>query len=280
MSKGVIYYSTGEYYLKEAENSAASLKNEMPDIDITLYSDMEPTSECFDRCVEIKPRKHPWLHRITYLKDTPYDKTLFLDTDTYVHESFDELFKLLDRFDIAAARSPGRYNSDYDYQRDTPESFPDFNCGVILYNNSPKVIEAFELWEDGYRPYADSELTDQPFFTDAVYESDLSVTVLPREYNCRFMFPGYIYGSPKILHGRDRSVYSDLAALLDLNRQTPRVYTGGNHRRIYKMDDNRFSRPIKYPNNLANRFLELLREEGASGTLHKSMTWLKEEWVP
>lgn len=280
MSTGVIYYSTGEYYLDEAEQSAASLKDVMPNVDVTIYSDIEPDTEHFDQFIDIKPKKHPWLHRITYLKNTPYDKTLFLDTDTYIHDDIGELFKLLDRFDIAAAHTPGRFNPEYDYQRDTPESFPDFNCGVILYNNSPDVIDVFDRWESGYRQYADSNLTDQPFFTDAVYQSDVNITVLPREYNCRFMFPGFLYGSPKILHGRDRSEYSKLAALLSQNQYTPRVYTGGNHRRVYKMSDGRLNRPLKYPSDLLQRFRELLSDEGISGTASKGLSWVREEWLP
>jgi hypothetical protein len=279
MSQGVIYYSTGEYYLNEAERSAASLRDVMPDVNITIYSDIRPEIEIFDQFIEIEPGGYPWLDRITYLKNTPYDKTLFLDTDTYISENIWELFEILDRFDVAAARSPGRFNSDYDYCRSTPESFPDFNCGVILYRNSSDVVETFTKWEKEYQPYADSELTDQPFFTDAIYQSNISVTVLPREYNCRFMFPGFIYGSPKILHGRDRSEYSKLAMVLSRNQKTPQVYTGGNHRRVYKMSDGRFNRPLRYPSNVFQRFYQLLNERGLAGTVRASLDWIREEYL-
>lgn len=280
MSQGVIYYSTGECYLNEAERSAASLRDVMPDVNITIYSDIRPEIEIFDQFIEIEPGEYPWLDRITYLKNTPYDKTLFLDTDTYVREDIGELFEILDRFDIAAARTPGRNISGYDYQRAALESFPDFNCGVMLYNNSLDVIETFTHWEEEYRPYADSELNDQPFFTDAIYRSDISVTVLPREYNCRFMFPGFLYGSPKILHGRDRSQYSELAMVLSRNRNTPRVYTGGNHRRVYKISDGRFNRPLKYPSDLFQRFYELLIGTDVASTARASLDWIREEWLP
>jgi hypothetical protein len=279
MTKGVIYYATGEYYIKEAELSAESLKKVMPEIDITLYGDSEPESEYFDNFVKIKQHQHPWLHRISCLKNTPYEKTLFLDSDTYVCEEIGELFEILDRFDIAAVHGPGRYNEKYDYQRATTEAFPDFNCGVILFNKNPEIIDVFSQWEKKYKEYVDTQLTDQPFFSDAVYNSNLSVCILPPEYNCRFMWPGYLNGSAKILHGRDRANYQETATTLNHRQNKPRVHTGGNHRRVYYKDDANFTRAKKYPGSLLKRFLELIKEEGAIETVDKIVEWIKKEWV-
>jgi alpha-N-acetylglucosamine transferase len=39
-------------------------------------------------------------------------QTIFLDTDTYVIDNIDELFDLLERFDIAAAHAPGYTGDD------------------------------------------------------------------------------------------------------------------------------------------------------------------------
>jgi hypothetical protein len=43
---------------------------------------------------------------------------------------------------------------------------------------------------------------DQATFRVALYQSEVRFTVLPPEYNCRFVFPAYVQGPVRILHGR------------------------------------------------------------------------------
>lgn len=43
-SKGVIYIASGNKFIEEACNSAASLKNYLPEIPITLFADQECSS--------------------------------------------------------------------------------------------------------------------------------------------------------------------------------------------------------------------------------------------
>jgi len=46
--------------------------------------------------------------KILPLLDSPFNRTVFLDTDTQVCSEFFELFDLLDRFDLAVAHAPWR----------------------------------------------------------------------------------------------------------------------------------------------------------------------------
>jgi hypothetical protein len=53
MSTGVIYVATGQQYIQEALISAYSLKEKMPNLKTTIFSDEALTDKCFDNCVVI-----------------------------------------------------------------------------------------------------------------------------------------------------------------------------------------------------------------------------------
>lgn len=234
---GILYYATGNQYREEAHTSAESVKNVMPDIPIILFTDKPDAtdSELYDDIYEIERHSHPFLDRISCFQKSPFDRTLFLDSDTYVTEDISGIFDLLDRFDIAAAQIPGHDPNDEikrknsDYIPDVPESFPVFNCGVLLFKDNDKVQKSFQQWKELYRENLD-EVIDQGPFREIVYKNNLRIHSLPPEYNCRFPFPGSVKGKVKILHGRHPDMKS-MAETINKERGL-RVYTGDAHRRI------------------------------------------------
>lgn len=206
MSVGVIYVATGRKYIDEALQSAASLKEQMPDLPITIYSSEEINSPYFEKNVLIESPKYGLDDKIPWMYKSPYERTLFIDTDTYICFHFLELFTLLDRFDIAVAHAPRRMIKKYPvYDSEVSESFPEPNTGVILFKKSPKVEQFFSEWYNlyyKYREVAVHQPCDQPAFRDALYKSDLRIATLTPEYNCRFEWPTFVSGKVKILHGR------------------------------------------------------------------------------
>lgn len=83
MSKGVIYIATGEKYIQEALKSAASLKDKIPSLPITLFSSEYVSSKVLNEVILIENPQYGWIDKITYISQTPYEETLFIDTDTY-----------------------------------------------------------------------------------------------------------------------------------------------------------------------------------------------------
>jgi len=218
MSRGVVYIATGEKYINEALISAVSLKDKMPDLPITLFSSEEVNSQVFNEVILIKNYQSKCgiigkINKVAYISQTPYEETLFLDTDTYICSNFLELFSMLKDFDIAVAHAPNRIA----YQvANVPESFPEMNTGVILFKHSQSVNIFFHEWLNIYnRDMINKEITlgkhlhDQPAFREALYHSNLRVATLTPEYNCRFVMPGYVDKEVKILHGR----HTDLPAI-------------------------------------------------------------------
>lgn len=204
MTDGV-FYVTDESYLAEAARSAASVKQHSSSLQMGVATDATTVPDVFDHHHSISIESWDWDLRIRALRDSPFEKTLYLDTDTYVTEDLSMLFDLLDTFDIAAAHAPVRRveKASNCGGSSPPDSFPEYNCGVLLYDKSPAVDELLSTWEDRYLKYAETVPTvhDQPAFRDAVYESEVRIATLPPEYNCRLPFHGYASDDVKIVHG-------------------------------------------------------------------------------
>lgn len=210
MNAGVIYVATGEKYVLEACKSATRLKEVMPSIPITFFTDKEILSKAFEKVEIIEPFHKR--SKIPCLVKSPYEQTLYLDSDTYVTDDLSELFQLLDRFDIALVQSP--CGEKYEI-KGIPDCFPEFNSGVILYKKTSKVYDLFRTWKTLYeRDLLNSEqlvkpqegcLQDQATFKEAIYYSELRIATLPPEYNCSINNPGRLLGKVKILQGRHPS---------------------------------------------------------------------------
>jgi hypothetical protein len=211
VSVGVIYVATGQKYIDEACVSAASLKDKMPDMHVTLFSDRDVRVGHFDKIVLIENPHYGMADKILSIQQSPYERTLYLDADTYICDDVSELFALLDRFDIAATHKGRRF---WFPAEGVPESFPEFNGGVISFKNSPLVRDLFVDWYRRFKhhkPSADfPAVPDEAAFREAMYFSNVRIATLTSEYNCQFShFGGFQNRTVKILHGR----HPDLPAI-------------------------------------------------------------------
>lgn len=233
-SRGVIYIVTGQKFVHEACRSAASVRQCMPHIPITLFSDVPQRSSLFDQVVPIVKPTHGHEDKILNIAKSPYQDTLYLDSDTHMVDDSRELFSLLERFDLAAVHAP--YRAQY-HVSEVPDCFPEFNAGVLLFRQSAKTDGLFARWlqiyrEDGIKPlnwlfpggaslYRHA-IPNQPSFRRALYESDVRIATIPPEYNCRFPFPGFVHTKVKIIHGRADS-FTKIAEGLN-KTMLPRVH--------------------------------------------------------
>lgn len=151
---GIVYVATRkENYVAEAFLSAHSAKDLMPKLPITLFTDRVDSAfckaHCFDRVEPITTQtnyRSRWadgqLDRIKCLIESPYERTLHIDTDTRIQtREVLSLFKRLDTIDIAMAEcQPDASVSAAHY------GHPMFNVGVILYKKSAEVIRLLDEW--------------------------------------------------------------------------------------------------------------------------------------
>lgn len=203
--------ATGKKFVEETLISARSVHQCMPELPIALFTDLaelvdappEPISQVFlleQVTSSCRDKMYP-------LKDSPFDKTLFLDTDTYLCDRVDELFEVLDDFDFAIAYPPFRIQYDLP---DIPDCFPEPNTGVIAFRKSRAALDVLRQWPMEYERQAASAVKphhDQHSFRAALYHSDARFLVVPHEYNFRNIGPNFAgKGSRvKIIHGRAAS---------------------------------------------------------------------------
>lgn len=233
---GIFYIATGNEFVKEAELSARSVRNVMPDVPIAIATNVEPSYE-FNYVIDISNPHHDFRDKISNISRSPFDKTLYLDTDTYVTSDVSELFELLARFDIGLALNHNReaYNPP-----DIPDSFPEYNTGVIVYKNDNTFQQFTETWENNHIEILSTVNThDQPSFRKTLFNSDLRVATLTPEYNCMIRYPGYIRNNIKIGHSRLLDIQSPGAdKSVDVPAAIEKInsYRG---RRLYVPNDNR-----------------------------------------
>lgn len=227
MSSGILYIARGDY-VKEAIRSAHQLKSVNSAINIALITDQDIDEKVFDRIIKENLRTDV-SNKVFNLQKTPYDRTLFLDTDIYVEKDISHLFHLLNEFDIGISINQVRDIDNKQY-----EGFPEFNSGVIVYKKNQEFLRFCQRWRELYTSEMREEIiADQPSFRKALFESDLRISPLSREYNCRFGHPGQLSGEVKIFHGRILDIsstglskkYSIDRVVNKLNNSSlPRVY--------------------------------------------------------
>jgi len=208
---GIIYFASGKDHIKGANVSAKSVRSKLTGIPIAIFTDGNGKEfldeNLFDKIITSTSGSGHKVERIESLVNSPFEKTLFLDTDTEMLEPVDELFKLLDNFDLAVAHAPKRLGK---LQASIGlECFPECNTGVLLFKKNEKTSDFFFSWIKTYNEFRDEGITinDQPSFRKALYDSFVRFYILPPEYNLRTVFPYFAGTMPvKIIHGKGISM--------------------------------------------------------------------------
>lgn len=213
LDSGILYVASSEKYFHEALISLKSVKGVGISLPTAIFVSSELVEEAkvyFDYVFIIQRPEKSFVDKIVPLRDSPFTRTLFLDTDTKVYEDITDLYKVLNKFDLAFSVAPIRNG----YSVDVPAWFLEPNTGVILYKKSPELNKLIEKWLEIYR----EQLTgtecpphDQSSFRLALYNSSVSFYILGCEYNFRSVFPCVIPGnsSIKIFHDRQPKTIND-----------------------------------------------------------------------
>lgn len=205
MTNGVLYIALEKSLLEELAISAESVKDSNPDLDIAVVtrSDLvEAVPDVVDDVISVEDSSGSFLDKVKYILETPFDQTLYLDTDTFITGNLNEVFELLDHYSLASCIAPHR-QPDSNVQ-DIPASFPMHNTGVIAFSNTREVRDLFSKWFEETKKL--DSYRDQQSFRKVLYGSDISRTTMPSEYNYRFIYPEYAGEKVKIFHGRLKNI--------------------------------------------------------------------------
>jgi hypothetical protein len=216
VTDGFLYAATGEKWVREAMASAAQLRRVNPDIPSILFTNLPEivAGGPFDE-VRVVPDQ-PWVKtevKLWAVNRSPFDRTVFMDTDTYACDDVSDLFTVLDRFDFAAVPVPLRLSkrSNHADPADIPDAFQSMNGGLFSWRWNEHTRALFQSWWDLYqadKPSAGDSLMDQPSLRVALWRSQCQILFLPPEFNMRTIRykaqPTTAVGPIRIIHGRPK----------------------------------------------------------------------------
>jgi hypothetical protein len=148
---GYVYIaSLSKAYYKAAVNSAISLRDHYPEANITLFTHevflQDNDRKFFNNIITNIPvhkRAKMW-----GMAKTPYDKTLYLDSDTEIRsERIKDVFDILGKNDIMFTKIVPHVSNT---RRIDDDNELEYHGGVILYNNKKPTIKLINEWYDLY----------------------------------------------------------------------------------------------------------------------------------
>lgn len=234
MSNGFTYSISHPAWMEACLISARSARAAMPDVELELFITKAVAAELtgnwkapFTRVEELDTAQHFHRPRFEAMLRTGFDRAVFIDADTYFVEPVQELFTLLDRFDVAAMQAP-QYIHPMAYKEgildllpEVSEAVPEWNGGVIVAQMTGPVKEFVRHWSELFeicmsRGYQ----MDQASLRSALVHSSLRVASLPNNYNFRANIPQVVARKVKILHA-----HGDLPAIARTINRTPAIRT-------------------------------------------------------
>jgi lipopolysaccharide biosynthesis glycosyltransferase len=204
--KGFLYVCNREKFIKEAIISVTSLKRFNKEKTCLICTEKVFLTEWeayFDIVIfndEIE--NHTYLSKVLGLNLSPFNKTVFLDSDTFITDSISELFDLLDFVDIATT-SEEKLHTTQPFNFKYRNVFPEFNSGVIVYKKNDITKKLFNDWFSICEEY--KIINDMPGLREAVLKNfdNLKYSILPQLYNMHgFKTMLILYTKVKIIHER------------------------------------------------------------------------------
>lgn len=199
---GFIFAATGEKYVNLARRAVRSLRQVMPDAQVDLFTDADLKDPAFDRIHKLSDSY--FRPKMEALRRTRFARTIYLDCDIIVLMDVSELFHLLDRFDVASSYAFSRDGQRLVQDGTMPRSYGLLNAGVIAIRKTETTTGFVSDWDRLVRE-RDADM-DQPTYRELLWKSDLSVFVLPPEYNLIATWTLDSWkpkqGAPRILHSQ------------------------------------------------------------------------------
>jgi hypothetical protein len=273
-ASGVVYVATGQRYVEEARVAAASLRNTNPTIPVCLVTDSPGETNFWDELILVRNPAFGFRDKIL-MGLCPFERFLYLDTDTTVTGDLSDVFALLGRFDFIGHQLFEGHDCPLP---DVPDAFPEFNGGVLGFRRSPALGDFFERWLARYDAYYAlnraghyhySNSSDQKSLRQTLYESGLRIAVLGPEYNFTPHHLVFACAQVRILHGRGRQSLVNLQQRLNAKL--------GNRAYVPRLDavihDDMLSAELRHLWWMSS--LQLIRKAGRRITPLKLRDWLR-----
>ncbi len=186
MTKGFLYIANRQKFVDEALISMKSLKRMNVEPVCLICSpelNTEEVKRAFDVVIEIEELiNYTYLSKVMGMQNTPFDQTIFLDSDTFITDTISELFEVLDLVDFATTLEQKLHTTNLEglsYKK----IFPEFNSGVIVYRRSLAMQKVLADW---LQFCVEKKMgNDMPGLREAVLMNFESIrfSILPNCYN-------------------------------------------------------------------------------------------------
>ncbi|MFN3274520.1 MAG: putative nucleotide-diphospho-sugar transferase [Paracoccus sp. (in: a-proteobacteria)] len=202
--RGFVYAATGADYVTLARRSARSLRRVIGDsLPIDLFTDATVTDPVFDRVHSLATvSRRP---KVEALLNSRFDRTIYLDCDTICIAPIDDIFDILEHFELAICAEQRRNDQRVRQQHplgDVPVAFPQPNSGLIGLRKTDATRALLSEWHRVF--HAGAEKYDQHSLRYLLFHSHLRFHTLPVEYNVMFlgtfMGPARGLAAPRLLH--------------------------------------------------------------------------------
>lgn len=224
---GVLYVLFGGHKPRELElrQSIASLRKHSPAMPIAVISDKPRKGVDLNIPLAASSiRGDHWQTRIAAFSQTPFTRTLYLDTDTIVCSDVRPLFDLLDTYEFCAAPCTTQ-----------PEQRPGlmmFNCGVMLWRFSTRTLSLMAEWEHAYINRPATDRADQESFS-RVIPPHVAFGALHPRWNLRLNVAHTLITAAGIVHCKDPEA-AEVATKLNADPTLRRHYIPGRREVIAK----------------------------------------------
>lgn len=149
MEKGFLYIANKKKFVDEAIISVRSLKrfNQEPTCIISTNELCTPEIKAiFDKVILLDEiNNYTYLSKVIGMQNSPFEQTIFLDSDTFVTDTISELFEILELVDIATTLESKLHTSNTTGLK-YRNIFPEFNSGVIVYKKSDAMEKLLNDW--------------------------------------------------------------------------------------------------------------------------------------
>lgn len=224
-TRGIVYVAWGETYVAEAVASAKQVRRVMqtPIVLITADEAVE-TQGVFDKII-VTPFNRTYRDKIL-MALAPFDRVIFLDSDTFVLESLDQLFHMLERFDVVyQASAPSTHYT----LPDVPMlALEEPSAGIIAWRRNDATRRFFEQWAADYDEQERANgngAWDQRSMRSALWRSEVNLYALGRDWQLYSFEAGIAMNKVRMVHGRGRPATDAIASC---NRRIgPRAYVPG-----------------------------------------------------
>ncbi|MGH8978764.1 MAG: hypothetical protein ACRDV7_11860 [Acidimicrobiia bacterium] len=243
--RGVIYLVSGpKSYLSELSTSLTSLRRHDPDLAVTVFSRYELPKRARCEHVLYDNEHHPLQQKVLVFAESPYEQTLFIDTDTTILGPIAPVFDRLADANIALAHSPLLDTAHEPPRLVALENPAEYNTGVVLYDDSAVAAAFLQRWRDAVMHQDPSDMwaghnCDQTHFNrlvtaGAVGETGVALGTLPNVvWNVRGqmvdeMTRRRLWSDARIFHHRTRhmKLRKALSTITDIEQVRAAAHKG------------------------------------------------------